>query len=76
MDVSVFIQIVGSLGFPIAACIAMFWMLNKQQDQHREEMDAIRESLNANTAALSDLRATIQVLGGVAWVHQPYEYNR
>lgn len=64
MDVSVFIQIVGSLGFPIAACIAMFWMLNKQQDQHREEMDAIRESLNANTAALSDLRATIQVLGG------------
>lgn len=65
MDVSVFIQIVGSLGFPIAACIAMFWMLNKQQDQHREEMDAIRESLNANTAALSDLRATIQVLGGV-----------
>lgn len=66
MDVSVFIQIVGSLGFPIAACIAMFWMLNKQQDQHREEMDAIRESLNANTAALSDLRATIQVLGGVS----------
>lgn len=66
MDVSVFIQIVGSLGFPIAACVAMFWMLNKQQDQHREEMDAIRESLNANTAALSDLRATIQVLGGVS----------
>lgn len=65
MDVSVFIQIVGSLGFPIAACAAMFWMLNKQQDQHREEMDAIRESLNANTAALSDLRATIQVLGGM-----------
>lgn len=66
MDVSVFIQIVGSLGFPIAACVAMFWMLNKQQDQHREEMDAIRESLNANTAALSDLRATIQVLGGMS----------
>lgn len=67
MDVSVLIQIVGSLGFPIAACIAMFWMLNKQQDQHREEMDAIRESLNANTAALSDLRATIQVLGGKSY---------
>lgn len=64
MDVSVFVQVVGSLGFPIAACAAMFWMLNKQSDQHREEMDAIRESLNANTAALADLRAAIQMIGG------------
>lgn len=64
MDVSVFVQIVGSLGFPIAAFCAIFWMLNKQQDQHKEEMEAIRESLNANTAALADLRAAIQMLTG------------
>lgn len=58
-----FIQIVGSLGFPIAACIAMFWLVIKQSDQHREDLESIRESLNANTEALADLRNAIQMIG-------------
>ena len=29
MDVSSIVQVIGSLGFPIAACIAVFWYLMK-----------------------------------------------
>lgn len=65
MDMSIIMQAIGTLGFPIAACGALFWMINKQQDQHKEELDAIRESLNANTAALADLRAALLTIGGV-----------
>ena len=55
MDVSLLTQLVGSLGFPIAMCIAMLWMLNKVTEQHREEMAKITEALNNNTVALSQL---------------------
>lgn len=65
MDISVFTQLIASLGFPIAAYAAMFWLVNKQNDQHREEIEAIRGSLDANTAALADLRSAIQLIGGV-----------
>lgn len=39
MDVSTFIQIVGSLGFPIAACAAIFWYMVKEQREMRAVID-------------------------------------
>lgn len=65
MDISVFTQLIANLGFPIAAFAAMFWLVNKQNDQHREEIEAIKGSLDANTAALADLRSAIQMIGGI-----------
>lgn len=50
------INLIKDLGFPIAVCIAMFWMNNKQTEQHREEMTKITEALNNNTLALTELR--------------------
>ena len=42
MDMSNIVQLIGSLGFPIVACGALFWMLNKQQELHREEVNSIK----------------------------------
>ena len=42
MDVSAVSQIIGSLGFPIAVAIACFWYINKQEEQHKQEIDKIR----------------------------------
>lgn len=61
MDVTVITQLIGSLGFPIAACIALFYRMNKQDEQHKEEMTKITESLNNNTIALTRLS---EKLGG------------
>lgn len=52
MDVNLLIQLVGSLGFPIVACGALFWRMVKSDEQHKEEMNKMSEALNNNTSAL------------------------
>ena len=61
MDAGILTQLIGSLGFPIAMCIAMLWMLNKQSEQHKTEMDKITEALNNNTIALTKLATKLGV---------------
>jgi hypothetical protein len=55
MDVNSLIQLVGSLGFPVVACGALFWRMVKSDEQHKEEMNKISEALNNNTSALVKL---------------------
>ena len=61
MDVTMVTQLVGSLGFPIVCCGALFWYLVKEKDAHKEEMEELRKSVEANTAAINSL---CQHLGG------------
>lgn len=60
MDVSMIMQAIGTLGFPIVAAGAMFWLVNKQNDQHKEEMNVVKEALNANTLALVELKNALE----------------
>lgn len=55
MDISTITSLVGSLGFPIVCCVAMFSMLNKERDTHKEEMDKLSATINNNTVALQAL---------------------
>ena len=59
MDINALIQLVGSLGFPIVACGALFWRMVKSDEQHKEEMYKMSEALNNNTAALVKLTEKI-----------------
>lgn len=61
MDVGTVTQLVGSLGFPIVCCGALFWYLVKEKDAHKEEMEELRKSVEANTTAINTL---CQHLGG------------
>lgn len=54
-----FVSIVKELGFPIACVLALFWMVVRQNDQHKEEMQAMSEALNNNTKALIRLEEKI-----------------
>lgn len=60
------VQIVQSVGFPIAMCIAMGAYVKYTEDksreervemqtQHAEEMDSVKTALNNNTLALQEL---------------------
>ena len=60
MDINAIIQAVSMVGFPIVAAGAMFWMVNKQNDQHKEEMSVVKEALNANTLALVELKNALE----------------
>ena len=49
------VTVVSNLGFPIAACAAMFWQMNKMSEQHKEETNKMVEAINNNTIALTKL---------------------
>ena len=55
MDVTVITQLIGSLGFPIVCCGALFWYMIKEKDAHKAEMGELRKSVEANTLAINSL---------------------
>ena len=59
MDIGAIQGLIANLGFPIASVIAMFWMMNKESENHKEEMQKVTEALNNNTLALTELRDMI-----------------
>ena len=66
MDGTTIMQLIGSYGFPIVACIVMAWFVydtttkHRQEvenlhSQHKEEMTEVTKALNNNTLALQRL---------------------
>lgn len=62
MDVTTITQLIGSLGFPIVCCSALFWYMIKEKDAHKAEMEELRKSVEANTLAINNLCSH---LGGI-----------
>lgn len=62
MDVQVIGQLIASLGFPIVACCAMFWMVNKNEERHTDELNGMRKTIEDNTNVLSSIKDLIQLL--------------
>lgn len=52
MSIELIQTLIGTLGFPIACVIAMFWMWNKEREDHKQEVNKMTEALNNNTQAL------------------------
>ena len=59
---NVILQAISTVGFPICACGALFWMVNRQDEQHRSEVNALRDVLEQNTAAIIELRDLVKFL--------------
>ena len=62
MDVQVIGQLIATLGFPIVACCAMFWMVNKNEERHKEEIGDLRKTIEDNTSVLASLKELIQII--------------
>lgn len=55
-------QLIGTLGFPIVACCVVFWYLQKESENHKQEMNSMRDAVNANTSVIADLKMLMQQL--------------
>lgn len=55
MDVNSIVTIITTVGFPIAACVALFWQIDEMRKSHKEEMDGIKTALNNNTLVVQKL---------------------
>ena len=64
MDPNAIGNLIATLGFPVVAAAALFWFMNKQQEQHKEETDALRKSIEENTVVLAELKELITYLVG------------
>ena len=61
MDVGSIVQIVSTVGFPIAMCVALLWYITDMTDKHKQETEKFTEALNNNTLVLQKLCDTIGV---------------
>ena len=43
MDINVVTSIISQLGVPVALLIAMFWLLDKERSDHKEDLDYLLE---------------------------------
>lgn len=62
MELSEMGQLIGTLGFPIVACCAVFWYLQKESENHKAEMNSMRDAINANTGVIAELKMIMQQL--------------
>lgn len=53
MEANTIVSAIGSLGFPIVACVFMFYMYTKEQSKHADEVKEM-------TSAITELRLVIQ----------------
>lgn len=59
-DISIITQLISTIGFPIAACIAIFYMMNKERGDHKNEVDALKGVISEINQTLASLKQLIE----------------
>lgn len=52
MDYNSLVQAIGSVGFPIVACVGLFWMVNTTMKEFTNTVDRLNESIIKLTAKI------------------------
>ena len=54
------VQVISTVGFPIAMSLIMFYFLQKEQENHKEEMLELRNVIAQNNEVLASLKQLIE----------------
>lgn len=60
-DFSGITNIISSVGFPIACCIYLIYINNKNEEKHSEEVEKLRTTVENNTKVMVKLCARLGV---------------
>lgn len=60
IDANTVVTLVQTLGFPIVCCVALFYRMIKESENHKEEMNKVTDALNNNTQALIRLEESLK----------------
>lgn len=55
MDYSQVMQLIGSLGFPIVACVMLYIRMEKQDENHKAEVSELTKAIQNNTIVMQKL---------------------
>ena len=61
MKVSELVQAISTVGFPIVMCLLFMYYIKYINDQHKDEIDKLSQSINNNTLVMQKL---LDKLGG------------
>ena len=64
MDITLISDFIGTMGFPIFCVVAMFWMWNKEREEHKVESDKWCEAINNNTRIMERIYTKLEIGGG------------
>ena len=59
MNVNDITTLIGSLGFPIVASGALFWLNNKTNEMYSKSMEQMRKSIDDNSHMIDTLTNTL-----------------
>lgn len=62
MDYTIIAQLISSVGFPIVCCVVMFSYMQKESENHKAEVDSLKDALKENTVVLADLKSMIHTM--------------
>lgn len=55
MDYTAVAQLIGSLGFPIVACVMLYVRMEKQDENHKAEVSELTKAIQNNTIVMQKL---------------------
>lgn len=61
MDVNAIIQAIGTVGFPIVACIYMAYIHNESEIRHSKERQDMTEAINRNTMVIEIIKDRLSI---------------
>lgn len=50
-----FAQFINQTGFPIAACVGLFWLVNKTLKSQQEILQDLKTAITNNTSAIEEI---------------------
>ena len=60
MDLNGIAQMIQTVGFPIAMCLALAWYVKYQQDENKKTLENLTTVLNNNTIALTKISEKLE----------------
>ena len=55
MDYTAVMQLIGTLGFPIVACVMLYVRMEKQDENHKQEVSELTKAIQNNTLVMQQL---------------------
>ena len=55
MEVTEIINMVSTVGFPIAMCLMLSWYVKTSHDSYREDIRSLQQSIDNNTAVMNKI---------------------
>ena len=59
-DLQTLIAVINQTGFPIAACVALFWLVNNTLKQNKEILDELKVAIQNNTKAIEEISSKLK----------------